>query len=282
MPLLIAFLLGILTGIKRTDPINKTTNPNSQGYSGHPVSPIDSRAQLIVDANHRSEKSKGNGLNIYMAVIHTLTMVGVIWYAIITSSLLKTTDATFHEVQQQTTLMRQQLVGSQEAVLDTGIVYNDGSHELTVQLINNGHVNATAIQVKIDASQQRIKDGTIVGKAYHFEPQIPPIGGGGRSYVWTDKSFPWNLTERERQQGGSWPKDWPGNRTFVFRAEVRYQNGFADERHSVTCRQWLPGFTITYAANRSSSGGGLYDCADIQSRIKAIQEDATDAQRAQQ
>ncbi len=183
---------------------------------------------------------------------------------------------TLEEMKRQTFLSRQQLVGTEAAVLDLSVPYDDGSGVLTVQLSNNGHATAAKIHLSVDASQQKLQDGTLIGDPFHFEPPVQPIPSGkGLGHTWT---LPWHLTERERQQGGHWPPDWPGKRTFVFRAEVTYQNGFGDEIRQEVCRQWLPGFSIDYRGQHFG-GGGLYDCADIKAFIKSTLEQEKQAEK---
>jgi hypothetical protein len=58
-----------------------------------------------------------------------------------------TMQSQLTEMQKQTAVNRQQLVGSQAAVLDPVIAFNDGSGELTV-FTNEGRVTATDVHLK--------------------------------------------------------------------------------------------------------------------------------------
>ena len=168
------------------------------------------------------------------------------------------------EMQRQGDLVRRQVVNSQAALLDLAVTFNDGSGELTIQLINGvGRVPATAVRLTVDASQQSLRGGTLIDTPFHFEPNVPPV----RSSFQTNLTLPWHDTEHERQQGSSWSSDWPGTRTFIFKSTVSYQDGFGDEIKQDTCKQWLPGFQIVDRGKIIGRGVGLYDCRDIKAII---------------
>jgi hypothetical protein len=184
---------------------------------------------------------------------------------------------TLGQIQQQTTLMRKQLVGTQAAIIPLALGYSESTGALSVPMVNDGHVTATDIHLTIDASQRRIKDDTSIGEPLHFEIPIQPIPSGkGPTLTWT---MPWPLTEYERSQGGRWVPDWPGKRTFVFRASLAYQDGFDNEIHRDICKQWLPGFSIDHGGGRRDSGGGIYDCTEIKSIIRSTLEQERQAEK---
>ena len=136
---------------------------------------------------------------------------------------------------------------------------------------NMGHVTATDVHLSVDASQQRISDGHIIGQSYHFNQSIRPIppGTGADPFKWIS---PWYLTETERNEGGRWAPDWPGKRTFVFSALLTYNNGFEKAEPIKVCKKWLPGYTIHYKEQTSGGGGGLVDCSLFENTIQSTKE----------
>ncbi|MGB8063799.1 MAG: hypothetical protein WCF26_18035 [Candidatus Sulfotelmatobacter sp.] len=216
-----------------------------------------------VTKKYESGQNKSYRLQWTAFIVNTLTLVVLCVYAAYTIKIYcankkaaQAAQDTFGQIQQQTTLMRQQLVGSQGAVLDLGIAENSLPGDFFVQVTNSGHVTATDVHLKVDASQQVLKDGTLIGEPFHFELSVPPIAAGRNwNHTWHQ---PWSLTEYERQQGGHWAPDWPGKRTFVFRAEITYQNGFGDQVPTQRlCKQWLPGFSIDNKGLHFGATSGL-------------------------
>src|ERR1700733_15192274 len=122
------------------------------------------------------------------------------------------------EMQKQTLINRQQLVGSQAAVLDFGTAFSD-SGQLQVWLNNNGHVTATDIHFRLDATKNVIKTGMRIGTALSFEPSVAPIQPTrGFNKTW---SLPWQPAELGTH--GKWPSGWPGTVTYTFWGSFSYQ-----------------------------------------------------------
>jgi hypothetical protein len=88
MPVLIAYLLGFLTGIKRIDSANKAKNSQDQSGDSLPVLRAKFDISTAVEAEKRAKNGKKNGLEFYLAFIHTATMLAVVWYACINSRML--------------------------------------------------------------------------------------------------------------------------------------------------------------------------------------------------
>jgi hypothetical protein len=88
MPVLIAFLLGLLTGIKKVNFINKASEPKNDGCDSTPGLQATLNIPAPVQPEGKTKEHKNNGLEIYLAFIQTATMAAVIWYAIINSHML--------------------------------------------------------------------------------------------------------------------------------------------------------------------------------------------------
>jgi hypothetical protein len=93
MYVLIAYLLGILTGVKQIDPTNEAKKSQNYRSDSPPILGTEPNIPTALKFQNR----KQYGLELYLAFIHTLTMFAVIWYAVINSHMLdkmkESTDA---------------------------------------------------------------------------------------------------------------------------------------------------------------------------------------------
>lgn len=184
---------------------------------------------------------------------------------------------TLVEIQKQTILSRQQLVGTQGALLELHLDVNpDG--ETFAELLNIGHVTATNIHFRLEVTRQNLPSETPIGTPIVFEWPIPPIKADPASYWAKNWPLPWipkRLTERQE-----WPKGWPGKETLMIRGRFSYQNGFGDGKTEEFCRQWLPGYTIvTKTGSPNGAGGGLIPCENFRALIRAILEKERQAEK---
>lgn len=186
-------------------------------------------------------------------------------------------QAQLKEMQKQTMISRDELVGTKAAVLDVGIGLSDAG-QLNVGLSNDGHVTATDIHFHLNASKNSVQDGTRIGSPLIFEPDVKPIQASrGLTWIWT---LPW----RPRQLGpeGYWPKGWPGTVTYTFWGNYSYQDGFGDTAQQWFCKQWLPRLSIASSKQGSAySGGGLFDCTDMTTDIHSIRKQEEEAEAEQ-
>jgi hypothetical protein len=191
-------------------------------------------------------------------------------------------DNTYKQVKEQTGVLRQQLVGTQGAVLDFGFSYLDSTGELRITAFNAvGRVNATHGHLRVNASQRRIANDSIIGTPFHFDADLPPIIGGrgwSPSPPWI---VPWRLTEHERTQGSTWDPQWPGKRTFVFQGELTYDDGFRNEVSQSFCKKWVPGYAISYKQQTSGGGGGtaLVDCGNFENFVRSVKQQEKEAEQ---
>jgi hypothetical protein len=261
MPILIAFLLGVLTGIKRTDPINKTAESTNQSNNRSPLSAGDSGAQLTVEANQEPHKRKNNRLEIYMAVVHTLTMGAVVWYAILTNSLLNTNNLTVKEIQKQTTLMRQQLVGAQQAVIRVNQPEWEGSKsELAAYVVDDGVVDAVRVNFKAEIFEESLPKETPIGDPVVFELPYDDVLQS-KNGVRLSRILPWHQPTVDIDK-------WPGKVAFVYRGHISYDNGFGDLRSADFCFLWLPRWSIQGKQQGWGGGGSFQPGCDIKTAVR--------------
>jgi hypothetical protein len=181
-------------------------------------------------------------------------------------------QCTAKAAQEQATLMRQQLVGTQAADVNLDSLSLSDTMQLHLTAMNNGHVTAQDVHITVDVSQRKIGDDSPIGPIFHFEPSVSDIPAGrGFGANW---DLPWHLTHHEREQGNYFAPDWPGTRTFVIRVKATFKNGFEDKTiYRSVCKRWLPGYLITSKDAPPTGGGGMtYDCSDFREQIKLILE----------
>src|SRR5262249_16486974 len=242
------YLLGILTGIKSTNPVKKTAESRDQGDIGRQISTFNSGTHLNVETDHKRNKRKKDGLEIYMAIIHTFTMGAVVWYAILTHSLLKTNNLTVQEIQKQTIMIRQQLVGSQGAVVKmngpvgAGPLPDLGKNiNISFGFKNEGHVNASALHIRV-----------VIGKT---------LVSGDK---WIDNPIPCDFTimtlapdkpEYRQCFFTILPSDMKAiaslKETIAINGTYTYENGFGDLKAEPMCFRYFPHVRTKYGLEGS-------------------------------
>lgn len=238
MHILIAYLLGILTGIKRIDPVNKTKNTNDQGSNSPPVM----RAVTVhippeIEAKKESKDRKKHTLDVGMAFVHTGTMLAVVWYAILTNQILKTTNATFGEVQKQTILQQELFDLEHSGQLDVSI----GMYSLSPEKI------MASLQIK-PITADRIAKEISVYAVFESRPLTQPP-----SYLGYDVGAPQvatygcnNLVAENRSTEGCvavimemYPNQWDnyksGKNGFYIRGHIKFHDGHSYQKF-VFCR----------------------------------------------
>jgi hypothetical protein len=171
------------------------------------------------------------------------------------------------EMQEQTTINRQQLVGTQAALLHFSGVSFDRSGEIAIALNNAGHVTAADVRFRVEVTRETIRDQRQIGEPFVFDPlHIEPIKAGD-SWSPANLFTPWRPHQLAEEH--TWPPNWPGNETFVFRGNFSYQDGFGGKQTGEFCQQWLPNFEIKTKVG-ISGGGGLYSCDQFKLAIPSI------------
>ena len=175
------------------------------------------------------------------------------WLAKTMDGSLKESRGMLEQAQKQTVISRQQLIGSQRAVIAFSVGFNGGPSELGVSLQNDGHITAKNVQVKISASKGELPSGVPTGAPLSFTASVPAIfPATGFHKQWL---LPWQHPQLGIGSPKEWPKGWPGTFTYIFRGEYSYDNGFEETIRQSFCEAWLPRFTIIY--KQRGSGGGV-------------------------
>jgi len=183
---------------------------------------------------------------------------------------------TLGEIQKQTILMRQQLVGSQGAIVKAyPEVSNDG--EVSIRLNNLGVVTTTDIRLSIKATRKKIADDSALEPPTAFEIAADPLKGGGTEFY--KRQLPWQL--HELTDKSEWPKQWPGNETTELFLHVTYQDGFGNNMPPIdVCRKWFPHYNVTTKTG-GSGGGGFVGCEDFKNAIAEAIERERKAEQEQ-
>lgn len=153
MYVLIAYLLGILTGIKRIDPVNKANNSQDQSGDSLPVLRTDFDIPTAVQAQKKPKDDKKNSLDFYLAFIHTATMLAVVWYACINSKMLDkmkestgAATASSNTAQKQLEMTERPWISVKMTISSPFVFDVNGAHVgLKVAIKNIGHSPAVRI-----------------------------------------------------------------------------------------------------------------------------------------
>jgi hypothetical protein len=173
------------------------------------------------------------------------------------------------EMQKQTNVLRQQMVGTQAAALETVFQFVP-TGQFIINVANDGLVSAIGVHIHGQAQRLRLTDGGRYGDPFPLEEKYPVIAPKGRQ---TPSWFlPWQ--PRESMDNKEWPAGWPGRESFTFEGEITYQNGFGEEIRDNFCQKYLPRYLIVFKAGGYSTGGGgtLEPCRNFDQRVRSILE----------
>lgn len=153
--------------IKQAESIDNTDEHEESATK--PDDPLEAVMRLwnfIKDPNHSG------------AVIAILTLViagSNIGYDIVASRQLKSMNSQLTEMQQQTTLQRQQLVGTMAAVVQPDMNWTPvvGVNEFWLSWKNNGHLNASKIQARFKLSKNTLPSKQSIWQSNEFVVSIP-------------------------------------------------------------------------------------------------------------
>jgi len=211
---------------------------------------------------YNASQNKNQRMERWKLGVEILTLAAVIYYACVARGQLSSMEKAYGEIQtqtgqiqQQTKLMRQQLVGSQAAVLTFQPLGFNSPHDLSLSISNDGHINALDVHIYVTATKESIS-GHVLDTPKHYSTVVPVVKAAAAwSGLW---NLPW--TFRQIGESGKWPVGWPGNETFEFKGTVVYDNGFGDIITVSLCQKWLPNFSIITInplnRGKGSSGGG--------------------------
>jgi len=174
---------------------------------------------------------------------------------------------TFLQVQHQTTLMRQQLIGSQAAVLSVQISgWNIQAGKITIAVAHEGIINGTLIDLSAGIVKTTISSGKIIGKPATLNIRNEIIRSDG---LVRDVFF-YESPPKEVPL-----KDWPGNEVVVADGTLIYDDGFGNKVSRRFCFFNLAPFEVTHpsgyhsGSGRGTWNGGMRDC-DIPSVIRSV------------
>jgi hypothetical protein len=206
-------------------------------------------------------------VQVILAVGTWLAFIAAAIYAGIAARQASIMNQTYGQIEKQTTLMRQQMVGTQAAALETVWTFVP-SGQFIANVTNDGLVSATGVHIHGHA--QRLRDGVRVGDSFPFDetfPIIAPKGVQRPSWI-----LPWHPRELMYKQ--EWPAGWPGRESLSFEGEITYQNGFGDGMRDTFCQKWLPRYFIQFKAGGYSTGGGdiLVPCRNFDQMVRSILE----------
>jgi hypothetical protein len=260
---LLASALGLCAWlkIKPIDPKPEEKYPReNRPHEKKPVPPTGvMESKTIKTETHKNGTQPKRGkVHPYLKVgVNVLTLVAVTWYACEAKKQRVAMEDTFKEVQKQTTLQRQQLIGTQGATIEAEIeaTASDAVHFL---LVNHGLVTANALHVKAEASKVRFTPayGTIEGPELLFSRRFAPVRAGQPAL-----NEPYALPH-----GWALEQDWKHffqqGKTIQITLDISYESGFGDPGelvHLSVCKTWLP---------RNNGPYGLIPCDDFMPTLR--------------
>jgi hypothetical protein len=176
---------------------------------------------------------------------------------------------TFGQIQKQTTLMRQQLVGTQAAIIRlSDPVWNPATNKLKIVLTNNGSsVTGTVTSFNVDIQRKTLPAQKSVGEPIHVQllNQVIPKG---ISYE-IDKELPWSFPEIKDQNL------WPGKQMVTFAGSYTYDDGFGDIASQNFCAIYVPFWWADTPMQGYPAGGGSWsnlrqECPPVQDFLDAF------------
>jgi hypothetical protein len=222
------------------------------------------------------EKFKQAGLGETVTALATVILaVAGVWGLVIYGGQLTAMRGQLNqmgtqaaEMQKQTNLMRQQMVGTQAAYLSVAMIFT-ATGVFNMNIINVGLVSATGVHIHGEGHRLRLSDGARIGASVPLIQAYDVIAAKDpKSPSWL---MPWH-PQVDNTQG--WPAGWPGRDSFSFEGEITYQNGFGDPIRDPFCWKWLPRYTLVFKSGYSSGGGGgLWQCRDFNERVHVILEE---------
>ena len=215
-----------------------------------------------------SSEKKRDGWDYAKFLAELIGLLFLIAYTFYTARIYcanrKAADAaqrTLVEIQQQTKLMRQQLVGTQAAVINIDIpvstslpppLGNDIS--ISIGFKNNGRVMAKNFQVKVSAQVLSLADNTYWGHQWSCERDInvvPPFPPSDQAPNPGEHPFllcPIDGLTNEDLRSISELK-----RTIAIDGTYTYDNGFGEETEQRICLRFAPAVRTGYGAGTEGS-----------------------------
>jgi hypothetical protein len=181
-------------------------------------------------------RQKAHRQQVLLTVVTFLAFLAAAIYAAIAARQLSVMDQTLqeattqtrisqgnlNEIQKQTSLLRQQLIGTQGALIEVGYEFASLDNKLTITVTNRGVVTATAIDLTLEARRETINSGHVLDRPRSFKYEWPYLKGGETRTWYT--SLQWGPQHGEVQPD-KWTPDWPWNETTRLSGRITYFNG---------------------------------------------------------
>ena len=161
------------------------------------------------------------------------TAVATVMIAITTGIYTYYARKQWEAMDKQATLMHEQLVGTEAAVL---VVSEYPGIELPaygfdIGLRNDGHVIASKVRVTLTAKRETVSTTEAIGEPWHCDFDLPPIAQGK---VGEHQCFLQGLNERSWQPIGAFQQ------TIAVDGGFSYWNGFEDVPIQSVCLRYVP------------------------------------------
>ncbi|MGA7693793.1 MAG: hypothetical protein WCA76_02125 [Candidatus Sulfotelmatobacter sp.] len=238
---------------QQTDAIRDATKAARENKQYPLPVPLPIVAELQVPEAKETERSKREdrafGVQVWLAVVTTLTFLAAGIYAGIAANQSSTMNNTYGEIQKQTTMMRQQLVGTQAAILYMPEPrWDNMKQELVFTIGNNGMLIGVLKNFDATIQKKSLPAQRPIGKPISIYVSNRPIQKGGTETI--DQALPWKLPE---------VKDvalWPGKEFVTVDGSFTYDNGFGEPLTQRFCFLWMAPWSLTMPAPMTGGWGG--------------------------
>lgn len=222
---------------------------------------VDSMPPSNAPVEDARTKLKRERREVWLFRVHVGTLIALIIYSGITFGILCVTS-------NQTNLLRQQLVGTQGAVVEISPVWDATKQMLSTILVNSNQNGVSGVVSNFRARLQRKTwpKEQPTGEPFIIELPTPEITilKGGQFPI--DKGLPWPLPPQMEDQSL-----WPGNEVVTLEGSFTYNDGFGDLYPYKFCYLWTAPWNLTSPKAGGRSGGqwsgGKQGCPTVQEKV---------------
>ncbi len=245
---------------------NDATHPNSDAVPEVKIPP--SHAGYRVTCEKRRDK-----WDVAKIVAEFIGLGFLIAYTLYTAGIYcanrkaaEATQNTFREIQKQTTLMKQQLVGTMSAIVifQEPRITNDpmtNKEILVMQLLNRGHVVSPEAHITVEISTASFPQLVTLHPSQSYTITVPQFGESGWS-----KNYPLqDFTPQDTH--------FPSQRKAVtVSGKFGFDNGFGDKiPEQEFCFSYIGSYnTKNEDGGSTSGGGGFVPCDEFRDRVSYI------------
>jgi hypothetical protein len=262
---------------KQTEAIRKAyqVTDDKQGPSPEVAVLNNLPSSIEVHQNEHGTKAEKN-YRLAMFGATTLTLGAIVVYAVLVfwqyEQMIQTnvaTQLTFREIQKQTKLARQQLVGTLSAVVNIAdpvspVASGDGMN-ITFGFRNYGHIIANKFHFAVKIQILRMADQQFVGKqwlcSHEFSVITPTLEHtptpGEHVFI---QCFITGLTKEDAKAISEL------KRTIAIDGNYTYENGFGDPKEESICYRYVP----NVQTSRGMEGGNTFETCDVFPKDRAI------------